>query len=255
LKNKVFLLSQLLRRDLAARYAGSFAGPFWAILNPAIMCALNAFVFAYVLKIPTPTGFQGTFVEFLLAGMLPWLGIQEAVVRGTTSVTDQAHLVKKLKFPVALLTLSSVGAALVIQTISIALLTGFLLVSGRGSVDPPLLVAAFAFELLLLVGPTLILASLNPFFRDLAQILPPVLMIAFYVTPILYPESLMPTWATPLLTFNPLRDVIALFRAALFGMPVPPWRRLGIETAAFIVLAFLGRQLYRRLRPAFADVL
>ncbi|MBK9063586.1 MAG: ABC transporter permease [Acidobacteria bacterium] len=255
MKNKVFLLSQLLRRDLAARYAGSFAGPFWAILNPAIMCALNAFVFAYVLKVPTPKGFQGTFVEFLLAGMLPWLGIQEAIVRGTTSVTDQAHLVKKLKFPVALLTLSSVGAALVIQTISIALLTGFLLVAGRGSVDPLLLAAAFAFELLLLVGPALILASLNPFFRDLAQILPPVLMIAFYVTPILYPESLMPAWATPLLTFNPLRDVIALFRAALFGMPVPPWRRLGIETAAFIVLGFLGRQLYRRLRPAFADVL
>ncbi|HEY3350036.1 MAG TPA: ABC transporter permease [Thermoanaerobaculia bacterium] len=255
MKNKVFLLSQLLRRDLAARYAGSFAGPFWAILNPAIMCALNAFVFAYVLKVPTPAGFQGTFVEFLLAGMLPWLGIQEAVVRGTGSVTDQAHLVKKLRFPVALLTLSSVGAALVIQTISIALLTGFLLVTGRGSVDPLLLAAAFGFELLALVGPALILASLNPFFRDLAQILPPILMIAFYVTPILYPESMVPAWAAPLLTFNPLRDVIALFRAALFGMPVPPWRRLGIETAAFIVLGFLGRQLYRRLRPAFADVL
>jgi lipopolysaccharide transport system permease protein len=255
LKNKVFLLSQLLRRDLAARYAGSFAGPLWAVLNPAIMCALNAFVFAYVLKVPTPKGFQGTFVEFLLAGMLPWLGIQEAIVRGTTSVTDQAHLVKKLKFPVALLTLSSVGAALVIQTISIALLTGFLLASGRGSVDPLLLAAAFAFELLALVGPALILASLNPFFRDLAQILPPLLMIAFYVTPILYPESMVPDFARPLLTLNPLRDVIALFRAALFGMPVPPWRRLGIETAAFIVLGFLGRQLYRRLRPAFADVL
>ena len=255
MKNKVFLLSQLLRRDLAARYAGSFAGPFWAILNPAIMCALNAFVFAYVIKLKPPDGFGGTFVEFLLAGMLPWLGIQEAIVRGTGSVTDQAHLVKKLRFPVALLTLSSVGAALVIQTVSIALLTSFLLVSGRGSVQPLLLVAAFGFELLLLVGPTLILASLNPFFRDLAQILPPILMIAFYVTPILYPESLVPAWATPLLTFNPVRDVIALFRAALFGMPVPPWRRLGIEIAAFIVLGFAGRQFYRRLRPAFADVL
>jgi lipopolysaccharide transport system permease protein len=255
LKNKVFLLSQLLRRDLAARYAGSFAGPFWAILNPAILCGLNAFVFAYVIKLRPPAGFGGTFVEFLLAGMLPWLGIQEAIVRGTTSVTDQAHLVKKLKFPVALLTLSSVGAALVIQTVSIALLTCYLLVAGRGSVDPLLLAAAFGFELLLLVGPALILASLNPFFRDLAQILPPVLMIAFYVTPILYPESMVPGWAAPLLTLNPLRDVIALFRAALFEMPAPPLRRLGIEAAAFIVLGFLGRQLYRRLRPAFADVL
>ncbi len=255
MKNKVFLLSQLLRRDLAARYAGSFAGPFWAILNPAIMCALNAFVFAYVIKLRPPVGFGGSYVEFLLAGMLPWLGINEAIVRGTTSVSDQGHLVKKLRFPVALLTLSSVGAALVIQAISVALLTCYLLVTGRGSLQPLVLVAAFGFELLLLVGTTLVLASLNPFFRDIAQILPPVLMVAFYVTPILYPESMMPGWAAPLLTFNPLRDVIALFRTALFGVPAPPWRRLGIETAAFIVLGFAGRQLYRRLRPAFADVL
>jgi lipopolysaccharide transport system permease protein len=255
LKNKIFLLSELLRRDLAARYAGSFAGPFWAVLNPAIICALNAFVFAYVLKVRTPEGFRGTYVEFLLAGMLPWLGVQEAIVRGTTSVSDQAHLVKKLRFPVALLTLSSVGAALVIQTIGIAFLTAFLVVSGRGNVQPLLLLAAFAFELLLLAGPALILASLNPFFRDLAQILPPVLMIAFYVTPIIYDESLVPAWASPVLTVNPLRDVVGLFRAALFGMPVPPWRRLGAESAAFIVLGFAGRQLYRRLRPAFADLL
>ncbi len=255
MKNKVFLLSQLLRRDLAARYAGSFAGPFWAILNPAIMCALNAFVFAYVIKLRPPAGFGGSYVEFLLAGMLPWLGINEAIVRGTTSVSDQGHLVKKLRFPVALLTLSSVGAALVIQAISIALLTTYLLVTGRGALQPLVLVAAFGFELLLLVGTTLVLASLNPFFRDIAQILPPVLMVAFYVTPILYPESMMPGWAAPLLSLNPLRDVIALFRTALFGVPAPPWRRLGIETAAFIVLGFAGRQLYRRLRPAFADVL
>ncbi len=255
MKNKIFLLSELLRRDLAARYAGSFAGPFWAVLNPAIVCALNAFVFAYVIKLKPPDGFGGTYVEFLLAGILPWLGVQEALVRGTTSVTDQAHLVKKLRFPVALLTLSSVAAALVIQAIGIALLTAFLLAAGRGAVNLPLLVAAFAFELLLLAGPALILASLNPFFRDLAQILPPFLMIAFYVTPILYPESLVPAWAAPVLAVNPLRDAVGLFRAALFGMPAPPWHRLAAEIAAFIVLGFAGRQLYRRLRPAFADLL
>ncbi len=255
MKNKIFLLSELLRRDLSARYAGSFAGLFWAVLNPAITCALYAFVFAYVIGLRPPEGFAGTYVEFLLAGMLPWLGMNEAIVRGTTSVSDQGHLVKKLRFPVALLTVSSVGAALVIQTIGVALLTLFLVVTGRGSIHPLLLVAAFAFELLVLAGPSIVLASLNPFFRDLAQILPPFLMVAFYVTPILYPESLVPKWAAPALAVNPLRDVVALFRAALFGMPVPSLRRLGVETAAFIVLAFAGRQLYRRLRPAFADLL
>ncbi len=255
MKNKLLLLSELLRRDLAARYAGSFAGPFWAVLNPAIVCALNAFVFAYVIRLRPPEGFGGTYVEFLLAGILPWLGFQEALLRGTTSVSDQAHLVKKLRFPVALLTLSAVAASLVIQAVGMGILTLALLAMGRGAVSPALLAAAFLFELLLLAGPALILASLNPFFRDLAQILPPLLMIAFYATPILYPESMVPEFARPVLALNPLRDLVGLFRAALFGSPIPSLRRLGAESAAFIVLGFAARQLYRRLRPVFADLL
>jgi lipopolysaccharide transport system permease protein len=255
LKNKLFLLSELLRRDLAARYAGSFAGPLWAVLNPAIVCALNAFVFAYVLKVAPPRGFLGNYVEYLIAGLLPWLGFQEAILRATTSVSDQAHLVKKMKFPVGLLTASAAGAALLIQGVVVLILAAWFAAGGPGRVRPLVLVFALAFEVLLLAGPMLILASLNVFFRDLAQIVMPLLMIAFYLTPILYPESMVPAWATPLLTVNPLRDAIALFRAGLVGTAMPPWHRLATEIAAFIVLGFAGRQLFRRLKPAFADLL
>ncbi|MGZ6988162.1 MAG: ABC transporter permease [Thermoanaerobaculia bacterium] len=255
MKNKLFLLSELLRRDLAARYGGSFAGPLWAVLNPAVFCALNAFVFAFVIRIPPPAGFRGGYVEFLLAGLLPWLGVQEAVMRATVSVSDQAHLVKKLRFPIHFLTASAVGAALVVQAIGMSLLTAFLIATGRGSVNAGLLVAAFAFECLLLVGPALILASLNVFFRDLAQLLPPFLMIAFYLSPIIYPESMVPRFAAPFLTFNPLRDLLALFRAALFGAPLPPFGRVAAWSAVLVVIGFLGVRLFRRCRPSFADLL
>jgi len=255
LKNKLFLLSELLRRDLAARYGGSFAGPLWAVLNPAVFCALNAFVFAFVIRIPPPAGFRGGYVEFLMAGLLPWLGVQEAVMRATVSVSDQAHLVKKLRFPVHLLTASAVGAALVVQAIGLSLFTGFLLATGRGSVNAGLLAAAFAFECLLLAGPALVLASMNVFFRDLAQLLPPFLMIAFYLSPIIYTESMVPPFAAPFLAFNPLRDMLALFRAALFGTPLPPWERLAAWSAVLVVVGFLGVRLFRRSRPSFADLL
>ncbi len=255
MKNKLFLLSELLRRDLAARYGGSYAGPLWAVLNPAVFCALNAFVFAYVIKIPPPAGFQGGYVEFLLAGLLPWLGVQEAVMRATVSVSDQAHLVKKIRFPIHLLTASALGAALVVQLVGISALAGFLLVTGRGSVNVGLLAVAFAFECLLLAGPALILASLNVFFRDLAQLLPPFLMIAFYLSPIIYPESMVPRVAAPFLAFNPIRDLLALFRAALFGAPLPPFGRVAAWSAVLAVVGFLGVRLFRRCRPSFADLL
>lgn len=254
MKNKLFLLSELLRRDLSARYAGSFAGPVWAILNPAVVCGIYAFVFAAVLKIPAPAGFHG-YVEFLLAGLLPWLGVQEAISRATTSVSDQAHLVKKLRFPIEILVASSVGAALVIEAVGLAILTLFVLASGHGTVHPGLLLLAVAFELLLLVGPALILASLNVFFRDLAQFLPPILMIAFWLTPILYAESNVPAAAAGLLVFNPLRDLVALFRAALFEAPPPPFGRVAAWSVVLIVVGFLGTRLFRRCRPSFADLL
>ncbi len=255
LKNKLFLLSELLRRDLAARYAGSFGGPLWAVLNPAVVCAVYTFVFAGILKLPPPTGFRGSYVEFLLAGLLPWLGVQEAIMRATTSVSDQAHLVKKLRFPIELLVASSLGAALVIQTVGVAILTVFLLASGRGAVRPGLLLLAFAFELLLLAGPALVLASLNVFFRDIAQLLPPVLMIAFWLSPIFYGESALPSFAAPLLAFNPLRDLVALFRSALFEAPAPPFGRVAAWSVALVVVGFLGVRLFRRCRPSFADLL
>ncbi|MDL2717830.1 MAG: ABC transporter permease [Acidobacteriota bacterium] len=255
MKNKLFLLSELLRRDLAARYAGSFAGPLWAVLNPAVVCGLYAFVFVAVWKLPPPEGFRGSFVEFLLAGVLPWMGVQEAITRATTVVADQAHLVKKLRFPIEMLVASAVGAALVIEAAGIALFTLYLVLSGRGAVRPGVLLVAFAFQLLLLAGPALILAALNVFFRDLSQILPPFLMIGFYLTPILYPEEKVPHVAARFLVLNPLRDLVALFRAALFGAPAPPIGRVVAWSLVLVVVGFIGMRLFRRCRPSFADLL
>ncbi len=255
LKTKLFLLSELIRRDLSSRYAGSFGGPAWALLNPLIFCGLYGFVFAVILKIPVPEGFPGRYVEFLLAGLLPWIGLQEALMRGSSSVSDQAHLVKKLRFPTELLVLSSVGAALVLQAAGLACLIGYGLVSGRGSLRPLTLAEAFLFETLVLVGPAFALAALNVFFRDLPQILPPVLMVAFYLTPILYPDALVPAPFSRLLAFNPFRVMASLFRAGLYGS-APPAAATRLAWEAFlVVLAFAGVRLFRRCRPSFSDLL
>ena len=80
---------------MAARYAGSFGGILWTVVNPLLTCVLYGFVFSLVLRIPPPEGFAGSYLEFLLAGLIPWIGIQEALVRSASSVTEQANLVRK----------------------------------------------------------------------------------------------------------------------------------------------------------------
>lgn len=208
-----------------------------------------------MLRTAPPPGFRGGYAEFLLAGLLPWMGIQEALSRGTASITDHAHLVKKLRFPLEALVVASLCAALLLQAAALALFAGFIAATGHGSLHPVLLIGAFALELVLLSGPVFVLASLNVFFRDLTQILGPALMILFYLTPILYPESLVPPAYAPWLELNPLRDLVALFRAGLYGTAAPPPAKLALWSALFLVLAFLGRSFFRRSRRSFADLL
>jgi len=256
LKGRLFLLSQLLRRDLSSRYAGSFGGPFWALLNPLILCLLYAFVFEAILRMKPPPGFPGSETEFLLAGLLPWLGCQEALLRSTTSVTDQAHLVKKMQFPVELLVASSIAAALVLEIVGLTILGGYVAASGRGGgLQPGTLFVALAYQTLLLAGPSLALASLNVFFRDLPQLLSPALTIVLWVTPILYPESQVPPSIRGWLGINPIRDLVALFRQALFGGPGPDPVRVASWAALSVAALLGGLWLFRRSRRVFSDLL
>lgn len=259
MKKKIFLLSELIRRDLLSRYAGSVGGAWWAVVHPAILCLVYGLVFGRILKIAPPVGFPGGFLEFLLGGLIPWVGFQEAVVRGAGAVVDQSHLVKKLAFPVELLVLSSVGAALALQGAALVVLLGWTTL-GRGLVPNPLLLGtAFVFELLLLVGPVLALAALTVYFRDLSQLLGPLMMVAFYLTPILYPASLVPAAVPASLAraaaLNPLAALVALFRAGLFGTESPSTALLAGWAALLAVLAFAGLRFFRRCRPGFADLL
>jgi lipopolysaccharide transport system permease protein len=227
----------------------------WAIANPLIFCAIYGFVFGVVLKQRPPEGFPGGYAEFLLGGLIPWIGFQEAILRGATSVTEQAHLVKKLRFPLELLIASTLTSALLLQATAVSLLVAFVGVTGRGSLNLPVLAVAFLFEVLLLLGPMFALAALNVFFRDLVQILSPLLMVVFYLTPILYSESLVPASFARWMRLNPLRDMSVLFRSGLFGTAGPPLPGLVAWCLVFSLLALAGFGFFRRCKRSFSDLL
>lgn len=255
MKRLFFLLSELVRRDLSVRYAGSFGGAAWALLNPLILCGLYSLVFSVIVRIPAPSDFRGTYAEFLLAGLLPWLGIQDGLVRGASSITDQSQLVRKMSFPVTLLVWASLVSALLLQTAGLAVFAALSGGFGAGEIRLLPIVAGFALELLFLAGPALALAAGSVLFRDLAQLIPPLMTVAFYLTPVLYPEALVPPALQWGLDLNPVRDVVALFRAGLIGTEAPPLARVGLWMAVSGVLAFLGYRFFERSRKVFADVL
>ena len=160
-----------------------------------------------------------------------------------------------MSFPVALLVGASLTSALVLQTAGLVVFAGFSGVFGAGHLRLLPIAAGFAFELLLLIGPALALAAASVLFRDLAQLLPPLLTVVFYLSPILYPETLVPPSLGWVMDVNPLRDLVALFRAGLIGTAAPPAARVGLWMVASGVLAFLGYRFFERSRRVFADIL
>ena len=249
-----FLLRELVRRDFQGRYAGSVLGFVWSFVQPLFLLGLYYFVFATVLKIPLTGERTENFALFLFAGLLPWMAFQEGVSRGTTSVTDNAVLVKKLTFPSEVLVLAVAAAALLHEGIAAAMF--LVVVAVLGHLAPsslPWLLVALPLQMILTLGLGFLLASLNVLFRDISQLLGMVLMAWFFLTPIVYPMTLVPEWLQPWIAANPLTVLVSLYRLAFFGgTPVPLWQLAGLGILS-VGVGLGGLALFRRLKPTFVD--
>lgn len=250
----LFVLRELVRRDFLARYAGSALGLLWSFLQPLWMLVLFSFVFSAVLRAPLLGERTGSFAVFLFCGLFPWLAVHEGLQRSATAVTDNSHLIKKLRFPPEILVLTVVTTAVAQQLITATLFVAILAWRGElawGSL--PLLLVALPLQLLLTVGLGLLLAAVNVFVRDTSQVLGLVLQTWFYVTPIVYPLEMVPEPYRAWLALNPLVALVELYRQALLGPDVALVPGVGRLAVFALVAAAAGVLLFRRLKPAFVD--
>jgi lipopolysaccharide transport system permease protein len=251
-----FLLRELVARDLQSRYAGSLLGFLWAFVHPLWQLALFSFVFSYVLRVPLVGERTASFPIFLFAGLLPWLGLQEGILRATTAIGENASLVKKLRFPSQLLVLSVVAGSFAHQSVALAVFA--LLQAARGALSwgtLPWLALAILAQLALGCGVGLAAAALQVYFRDVAQLVGIALSAWFYLTPIVYPVGLVPEAMREALLYNPLAAIVGLYRTALLGSAPPPAGPLVALAVAAAAALVGGALIFRRLSPSFPDEL
>lgn len=254
MRHNLLLLKELVKRDFQGRYAGSMLGLVWSLVQPLWQLVLFTFIFSTVMKV-TPVGARtGHFAIFLFSGLLPWMALQEGVLRSSTAITDNAGLVKKLRFPSEVLVLSVVLGALVHEAIAAVIFLGVLAWVGELSWSGlPLLLVAAPLQVGLTLGLGLLAAAIHVFLRDTAQILGILLNAWFYLTPIVYPLPLVPERFRGWLELNPLTTLVGLYRQAFLEGSVslvPRTAPLALGTA---VILFAGFWLFRRLKPAFVD--
>jgi ABC-type polysaccharide/polyol phosphate export permease len=254
MRRYLFLLRELVRRDFQGRYAGSLLGFLWSFVQPLWMLLLFSFVFSTVMKI-SPVGERTQhFGVFLFCGLLPWMALHEGVLRASTAITDNASLVKKLRFPAEVLVLAVVLAALLHEAIAAAIFLGVLAWLGDlawGGL--PLLLIAVPLQTALMLGLGLLTCSLHVFFRDTTQVLGMVFTAWFYLTPIVYPLALVPERFRTWVEANPLTPLVGLYRQAFLGGRSALAPGTWVLALAAAVLLSAGLWMFRRLKPIFVD--
>jgi ABC-type polysaccharide/polyol phosphate export permease len=246
----VHLLRELVKRDFHARFTGSALGIFWAVLQPLSLVILYWFVFTYMFR--GPAAGNKNYIDFLIAGLLPWLGLNEGIIRSTTSIVDNAPMVRRLAFRSELLVLVPHASALIFESIALGLFGGFLLIRGLSLRFVWLLPFALILQFALQVGLGWFLAASYVFFRDLMPILGFVLSVLFYLSPILYPVA---GRFERFFMWNPMTPLVGLFRSAMLASALPA---AGSIVFLLIVAAGLftgGLFFFRRAQATLADLI
>lgn len=251
------LILQLARRELGARYKGSAGGILWAVLTPLVMIAIFTFVFAKIFG--ARFGSRGSgweFALYLFCGLLPWTAFADAVQTSTQTIVTHSNLVKRVVFPLELLPASHVLAALMNQMFgTVALLVATLLIQGRLHLSVLWLPALILPQAVAMLGASWLVASLGVYLRDTVQAMSLILMAWLYVTPIIYPETVVPDQYRGLLNLNPFTPLVRSYREIMLEGRAPDWRGMAYF-AGFALLAFLfGYWWFARTRRGFADVI
>ncbi|MDY6902148.1 MAG: ABC transporter permease [Cyanobacteriota bacterium] len=259
---KFDLLRTLVRRDLEARYKGSVLGNLWSIVNPLSQLLIYTYVFSVVLKVKLslkglPANENVSFGLWLFAGLLPWIAFSTGLTQSASSVVGQPNLVKKVVFPLSLLPLVPILSAFIESAFGLMMLIFFVaLSSGTLHTTLALLPLVWIPQLLLTAGLGYLAGGLTVFLRDIPQTLNVILNIWFYATPIVYPITSIPEgWRNWVLWLNPLAAIVEVYREFVLTGEVQHWGELGIAFTISGIVFSVGVLVYRKLRPAFADVL
>lgn len=250
------LLRAFVSNELRARYVGSSIGFFWTVVNPVLELVTYTFVFHTLLDVRFhPDGNVAHYVLFLFCGMMAWSAFADGLTRSTTSIVDNAHLLRKLNFPTVVLPTHVVVSALVNQSLRLGILLLGLLFLGDGWSWHVLLVPfVMLAQALFTLGLGLFLCTLHVFFRDMSHWVGAGLMIGMFVTPVFYPASAYPRAALLLLYPNPMAQFVGIYQSLLLDHKLPYANSALWAVVASVGALVVGASVFAHNRRGFPDV-
>ncbi len=253
------LIVQMTKREVVGRYKGSAMGLAWSFLNPLFMLTVYTFVFSVIFKSRWGVGSENSKTQFavlLFAGMIVHGLFAEVLNRAPSLILSNVNYVKKVVFPLEILPVIAMGAALFHTIVSHGvLLAAFALFNGYLHWTVVFIPLVLLPLVILIMGLAWMLASLGAFLRDVGQTIGIVTMVLMFLAPVFYPVSAVPEEFRPWLMANPLTFIIEQARDVLIWGRVPNWTGLGTYMVVAMAITWAGYAWFQKTRKGFADVL
>jgi len=246
------LLYFLIWRDVKVRYKQTLLGAAWAILQPLLTMVVFSIFFGKLARMPS----DGVpYPLFAYVALVPWTFFANGLILSSGSLVSNQTLLRKVYFPRLVIPISAVASGLIDFGIAFVVLLGL---AARYGVTPTShmlwLPALVLLALVTALGVGLWFSALNVLYRDIQYVVPFLVQVWLYATPIVYPSSLVPERWRTLYALNPMVGVVEGFRWALLGTGTAPGPMILVSAAAALMLMIGGLFFFRRMEKSFSDV-
>ncbi len=252
------LTVEMTRREFSDRYAGQAFGLIWVIIHPTFLMALYVFIFAYVFKIRLPDNmiFESDYTTYILSGLVPWLSIQESIIKSCTAITSNSSLVKQVVFPIEILPIKGVFVSLLTQFISLIILFLYIVFANQVfHLSYFLLPIIIGLQLSLMTGISFFLSAIGVFFRDTKDVVQIITIVGIYLLPIFYIPEFLPSKLKFILYLNPFSHFIWCYQDILFfGTLKHPYSWF-ISLILSLLSFHFGYILFKNLKNQFGNIL
>lgn len=245
------LISNLTMREIKQRYKQSVLGYFWVILNPLFQMIVMTFVFSTVMRVTIP-GIP--YAMFLYCALLPWNLLSNTILSSTSSLIDHSNLIRQIYFPREILILATMLAKVIdfaLASVVFILLMIFFQIKINFNIlwFFPLFTIQFIFTF----GVSLITASFNLFYRDIQYLMNLILLLWFYLTPVIYPKEILPDQYRFIFKLNFMSVMVNAYRQVILGHGMPKLSSVAIAASLALVTLITGYHIFKKLEGSFAD--
>ena len=257
MKHNILLAFSFAKRDFKERYIGTGLGQFWYIISPLVMIFIYTVIFSDFMKMKLNIVDNSyAYSIYLIPGLLAWTSFSTILMRLNTSFFEKANLIKKINVPMYTFQLSIVVTELFLLFISMSFAIIFLLI-----VNQPVtwvflwMIPVMIMQTLFAFGTGVIVSLFTPFFKDLKEVLPIVIQLWFWMTPIIYLSSMIETKYPALLIYNPFYYFVKIYQDIFLYSKAPSFETLFLIVSFTTISLFLAGFLYKKMIATIKDII